>query len=115
MIKLWHAAYERLDRSWKRIAFILWAPLFLVTTAVSAYAALCIYFVNLSDDYDLWFCHRDIAGFANRPGNFDPQDMRAMALAHERLDYRFSAETRKVEGSPEFIKCMSGNRNVSIR
>jgi hypothetical protein len=103
----------RLDRPWKRVAFILWVPLFLATAVVSAYAILCIYFLNLYDDVDLWFCHRDIAGFAHRPGDLDPQDMRAMALAHERLDSRFSAETRKVEASPEFIKCMSENRNGS--
>jgi hypothetical protein len=108
-MRLWDAAYERLDRPWKRVAFIFWAPLFLVTAAISAYSLLCVYFVYLSNDVDLWFCHRDVAGFTYPSSS--PQNDRAVAVAHQRQASRFTTETMAVERSPEFMRCMSKNAN----
>jgi hypothetical protein len=110
---LWTLINERLDRPWKRVGLMVWLPLVVATVAMGLYALLCVYVVYFSRDPDVWFCHRDLAGFANRPGAFNDQDMRAVGLAHQRMDARFSAETVAVENSPEFVACISKYENGS--
>ena len=102
---MWTWVKDRLDRRWKRVAFIFWAPLFVVTALISMYALLHVYKVYVSSY--VFVCHRDFAGFVRNDNPFDPQNDRALHIAHERSDSRFSSDTRQVESTPEFIQCMS--------
>jgi hypothetical protein len=74
---------------------------------MSLYALRHVYAVYVQSY--VWSCHRDIAGFVEtRNGTFiDTNNYRAIMIAHKRSNSRFSAETREVEGSREFIDCMS--------
>lgn len=104
MMKLWHAAYERLDRPWKRIAFIFWVPFFFATALISAYAMYNVYMVYVQST--VFTCHRDFAGFVQNREFLDPQNMRALEVAHQRSGSRLSSETREIESDPQFTICM---------
>jgi hypothetical protein len=108
---IWRATHERLDRPWKRAAFILWIPLFMVAVATFLYALLFIYKVYFENDFQVWACHRDLAGYAGRPGEFTAEDMGALRRAHELNDSRFSPETMALERSREFMNCMRSSEN----
>jgi hypothetical protein len=65
--KAWSWIEGRLDRRWKRIAFILWGPLAIATVVASAYAFLHIYIVYVASD--VLGCHRDLAGYEELSAN----------------------------------------------
>lgn len=103
---------ERLDRPWKRVAILFWAPLFIATLSIVAYALFSTYKVYFSNDYYVWECHRDLAGFGPRLGErLSVENLRAVNLAQSRVKSRFAAETITIESSPEFMDCMSKSRN----
>jgi hypothetical protein len=62
--KAWRWIEERLDRRWRRIAFILWSPLAIATVIALAYALMHIYIVYVaSNPVRVFVCHRDAAGY----------------------------------------------------
>jgi hypothetical protein len=65
--KIWSWIEERLDRRWKRIAFILWSPLAITTLIVSAYALMHIYILYVASD--VFDCHRKLAGYEELSAN----------------------------------------------
>ncbi len=104
---LWRRIKPYLDRRWKRIAFIFWAPLFLVTWVLLHYAAYHTYAVYVASD--TWRCHWQFAGFRGAESVSSETNKKALALAQKRMASRFSGETREIENRPEFVSCMSLN------
>jgi hypothetical protein len=110
---MWGQVKDRLDRRWKRIAFILWAPLFVVTILVSAYALFHVYIVNFAYDPYVFGCHQKVLGVVwkglSGPEKFEiPENFE---LARKRSQSRLSSDTREVQRSPAFMSCMSQSDN----
>jgi hypothetical protein len=74
------------------------------TILISAYALYNVYMVYVEST--VFVCHRDFAGFVQNRDYLDPQNMRALEIARERANSRFSSETREIEGLPQFSICM---------
>src|SRR5438552_1647648 len=101
---MWRWVERRLDRRWKRIAFVLWLPLALVTVVFSMYALFNVYVVFFSDEDALYQCHLRLAGYVSDRNS--PVDEAAARIAFGRYVSRPSTEAWRVELDQSFKRCM---------
>lgn len=100
----------RLDRPWKRLAFLFWTPILVLSLVLLGYVAASVYHVDFENDAVVLYCHEQWV-------HKSPTDVLAVSeadkkrLAFDRFLSRFSPETREIERSPDFVSCMSGSSN----
>jgi hypothetical protein len=112
---MWMWLTDRLDRRWKRVAFVLWMPALFLSFIMFVYGLINVYYVNFAEDGYVLGCHLQLV--RGRPivleDTFDQSDEQKTQRAYDRFHSRFSLaspysnEARGVERSPAFIGCMS--------
>jgi hypothetical protein len=119
---MWEWIKGRLDRRWKRVAFVIWMPLLFLSFLMFVYAAVDIYMVRYSDDDDVLSCHYRMARRRTplvMGDTFDRTDDQKAQLARDRFysrrsfESQYSSEARQVERTPEFSGCMSNTASAS--